>query len=61
MNYKKAYAKLFNAITNAIGKIEKSGLISEELTECITMLKNVQILTEDMYIGGTEPEVICAT
>lgn len=44
MNYKKAYAKLFNAITDAIGKIEKSGLISEELTECITTLKNVQIL-----------------
>ena len=47
----KAYAVLFNAITDAIVLLEQDGHISPQTIKALDILKNAQCKTEDMYIN----------
>ena len=51
MDYKNAYLDLFRAITQVVNELEKSFLVSKEVTTAIDMLKMAQQATEDMYIS----------
>ena len=44
------YLALFNEVTSAIEELEKSGIITPQTTKALEILKNAQIVTEEMYI-----------
>ena len=50
MDYEKAYKLLFCGITKAIAQLESSMLVPPELDKAVTILKQSQIDTEQMYI-----------
>lgn len=50
MDYKKAYKILFNAITDAIEKIDNSEVITRELYDGSAILRKAQQTTEEMYM-----------
>lgn len=52
MDYQKAYAVLFNSITDASNALMKSKIITAELEKGIAILREAQLITEDMYISG---------
>lgn len=55
MNYKKLYYTLYNRITDAINVLEgDSEDCTEKITEGVSILKRVQIQTENMFIDGEE-------
>lgn len=51
MDYEKAYAVLFNAITSAINALEKSKTTIPEASVAVAILQKAQLETEDMYIS----------
>lgn len=51
MDYKKAYNILFNAMTDAIEKIENSKVITQEMDEGISILKKAQQTTEEIFVS----------
>ena len=57
MDYKKAYYVTFNAITKAINELEKSIVVSPQ-AKTISILKDVQRATEEMYISETTDDWI---
>ena len=48
--YKEAYKILFNAITDATREIEKSETIPPETENGLTILKESQSKTENLYV-----------
>ena len=52
MDYQRAYTILFNAITDAIYVLVKSKIVTSDVDNGITILKEAQFKTEDMYIAG---------
>ncbi len=52
MDYEKAYKILFNAMTDAIEKIDSSGSFSPAITEGLEILKKAQRNTEEMYLDA---------
>jgi len=54
MDYQKAYLILFNAITTAIHTIEKSFLVTLDMTDGLDHLREAQQQTEEMYTMYTE-------
>lgn len=56
MFYKKGYFKLFNTITQVIELLKDSTLITKETIKAITLLKQAQIETEEMFINNKPPK-----
>ncbi len=54
MDYKKAYFELFNAITEAIDKINTSRVGSQEIEDGLEILRKAQQTTEEQYIDSEE-------
>lgn len=54
MDYEKMYELLFNQISKAIGEIEQSTVLTQEVTRGIGILKEAQRITENMYIEAAE-------
>lgn len=52
MDYEKAYKILFNAMTDAIEKIDSSGSFSPAIAEGLEILKKAQRNTEEMYLDA---------
>lgn len=51
MDYKKAYTILFNAMTDAIEKIDSSKVVTQEMDDGLAILKKAQQTTEEMFIS----------
>lgn len=49
--YQKIYYTLFNAITTALGQLERGAVPAAVLT-----LKTAQMDAEDLFLDGEEPE-----
>jgi len=54
MDYQKAYHILFNAITTAIQAIEKSFLVTLNMTDGLEQLREAQRETEALYAENGE-------
>lgn len=52
MDYQKAYNILFNAMTDAIEKIDGSKVITGEMKDGSLILKKAQQTTEEMYMDA---------
>lgn len=52
MDYKKAYHILFNAMTDAIVKIDGSRVITQEMEDGLSILRKAQETTEEMYLDA---------
>ena len=54
MDYKKAYALLVGALSDAIDELEKAVILSQEAENAVKMLKEALETTEEMYINAED-------